>query len=1101
MNVQDCRLGKSIANLLGTFHSSRSCQCSSYEIEWAIERGPHFMIPRTNLILFFISIVVTLIPAATVLFFSVFFHMYYVLHRDNTHSKSAIEKIKKSLRILLIQLLVPFLMVTFPMTFIFISPLCECISNAVVLSVFGVTAFHPIVHNLILLGITPTYRAIIVTLLRKIRAGLWSWGRLSSFVFSMVYISEQAQYIREDFLHIIFCISAFLNLVSLFCLIKQTPPNQAKIRNFLLFMQIMVITIGIYTDFLMKPIPLFPAIAGICTGILCTIIPPPTVMGILILLYVWLAAAIGFCIFFRHQTLLSDNGKLSKSRFDLGWAVERGPHFIIARTNLILAFITVVVTFIPAAVALFLAVFFHMSYVLNRDNTHSKSAINKIRRSLRILLIQLMVPFVMVAFPMTFIFVSPLCECISNEVVLSVFGITAFHPIVHNLILLGITPTYRAIIVGALRKIRGRALGGVEPQANMSVVPSSMRDRRRLPKNRTNLKEFGTAQKSRFSETMLFGVLEDADDDGHSHFSYRRPVGSRWRDVENTVISIEFYLGSQTRLIFAFILTEEFWKNCFRRHAVWSQRDANGLIIKDINLNIIANKYARMLYNAINRTRGSSRHLVSFEVLIAIKFWPVGQTYEDIEYSGTEINAKNRFRRDVVWGQRGIERMPTIYLSEEAQYIRQIILHVLFCISTFLNFASLYCLINQTPPNQAKIRNFLLFVQIIVILIGIYTDLLMVPIPLMPAISGICTEIETENMGIQGCLLLLYVWLAAAIFFCIFFRHQTLLSGKRKLSKAVDSNLSKKEKKYTAKIAAWRQKLCYHHFSILADDWKSRMLIFSALFIPIAIAVTYSVWSFDSTQVDEIMFTSPFNLGWATLRGPHFIIARSSVILFFISTVVVLIPVAFVMFGCIFIHMYYVLHKDNTQSTSTICKIRRSLCILLIQRCSKGLVQLLVPFVMIAGPTTIMFLSMLCECIPFEVNISLFGVIACHPLVHNLILLGITPTYRARILALLRKLRGRVLHGAKPLVSVSAAPTSLRVRPFAYESDKSKGLAAVISIEFYLGSQTRLILAVILTEGIWKNCFRRHAIWSQRDGIEIFELCQLLSDSLANDLL
>lgn len=54
----------------------------------------------------------------------------------------------------------------------------------------------------------------------------------------MVYISEQAQYIREDFLHIIFCISAFLNLVSLFCLIKQTPPNQAKIRNFLLFMQV-----------------------------------------------------------------------------------------------------------------------------------------------------------------------------------------------------------------------------------------------------------------------------------------------------------------------------------------------------------------------------------------------------------------------------------------------------------------------------------------------------------------------------------------------------------------------------------------------------------------------------------------------------------------------------------------------------------------------------------------------------------------------------------------------------------------------------------------------------------------------------------------------
>uniref|UniRef100_A0A8R1Z3V6 G protein-coupled receptor n=1 Tax=Pristionchus pacificus TaxID=54126 RepID=A0A8R1Z3V6_PRIPA len=109
-------------------------------------------------------------------------------------------------------------------------------------------------------------------------------------------------------------------------------------------------------------------------------------------------------------------------------------------------------------------------------------------------------------------------------------------------------------------------------------------------------------------------------------FLYRRPVGSRWRDVENinltilplvdfrtfidpcllleggeralgieraqregrgharetrvdqemgTVIGIEFYLGSQTRLIFAVILTEETWKNCFRRHAIWSQRDVD----------------------------------------------------------------------------------------------------------------------------------------------------------------------------------------------------------------------------------------------------------------------------------------------------------------------------------------------------------------------------------------------------------------------------------------------------------------------------------------------------------------------------------------------
>ncbi|KAF8374816.1 hypothetical protein PRIPAC_81245 [Pristionchus pacificus] len=98
---------------------------------------------------------------------------------------------------------------------------------------------------------------------------------------------------------------------------------------------------------------------------------------------------------------------------------------------------------------------------------------------------------------------------------------------------------------------------------DMTELAYAIRDR--LRESRTRV---GTAQKSQFSETMLFGVLEDADDDGHSHFSYRRSFAA--------VISAEFYLGSRTRLIFAFIKkTEEFWKNCFRRHAVWSQRDVD----------------------------------------------------------------------------------------------------------------------------------------------------------------------------------------------------------------------------------------------------------------------------------------------------------------------------------------------------------------------------------------------------------------------------------------------------------------------------------------------------------------------------------------------
>ncbi|GMS98121.1 hypothetical protein PENTCL1PPCAC_20296, partial [Pristionchus entomophagus] len=104
-----------------------------------------------------------------------------------------------------------------------------------------------------------------------------------------------------------------LNMISLYCLIKETPPHQAKIRNYILLTQAAVILNGIYVDILMEPIPLFPAVAGICTGILCRAgVRPHSVMGGLFISYIWLAACIFFCCFFRHQTLLPHASQLSK---------------------------------------------------------------------------------------------------------------------------------------------------------------------------------------------------------------------------------------------------------------------------------------------------------------------------------------------------------------------------------------------------------------------------------------------------------------------------------------------------------------------------------------------------------------------------------------------------------------------------------------------------------------------------------------------------------------------------------------------------------------------------------------------------------------------
>lgn len=55
---------------------------------------------------------------------------------------------------------------------------------------------------------------------------------------TMVFLSAGAQYDLQTGQRILFGISTLFNLVSLYCLIKETPPNQAKIRNYLLMTQV-----------------------------------------------------------------------------------------------------------------------------------------------------------------------------------------------------------------------------------------------------------------------------------------------------------------------------------------------------------------------------------------------------------------------------------------------------------------------------------------------------------------------------------------------------------------------------------------------------------------------------------------------------------------------------------------------------------------------------------------------------------------------------------------------------------------------------------------------------------------------------------------------
>ncbi|KAF8372560.1 hypothetical protein PRIPAC_78989, partial [Pristionchus pacificus] len=95
----------------------------------------------------------------------------------------------------------------------------------------------------------------------------------------------------------------------------------------------------------------------------------------------------------------------------------------------------------------------------------------------------------------------------------------------------------------------------------------------------------------------------------------------------------------------------------------------------------------------------------------------------------------------------------------------------------------------------------------------------------------------------------------------------------------------------------------------------------------------------------------------------------------------ILASVALVVF-LLFIHLFYTLRQDKSKrSPSALQKILRSTIVLFI--------QLGVPGLIVVIPGGILCLGVVFQIFSFEMCIALFYLIPFHPLVHNLILLGI----------------------------------------------------------------------------------------------------------------
>ncbi|GMT22581.1 hypothetical protein PFISCL1PPCAC_13878, partial [Pristionchus fissidentatus] len=137
---------------------------------------------------------------------------------------------------------------------------------------------------------------------------------------------------------------------------------------------------------------------------------------------------------------------------NVSWIRQRGSYFFQRRTTalVVLAFAAILIA--GSAASFLLIVFGHMFFVLNVEtNMRSLANSSKIRRSLKILFAQLMIPLGVFLFPAMVLFTGIATEAWPGfEICLSMLGVIMLHSVVHNILLLAVTPAYRKFVVSLI---------------------------------------------------------------------------------------------------------------------------------------------------------------------------------------------------------------------------------------------------------------------------------------------------------------------------------------------------------------------------------------------------------------------------------------------------------------------------------------------------------------------------------------------------------------------------------------------------------------------------------------------------------------------------
>eukprot|EP00080_Pristionchus_pacificus_P000336 PDM60356.1 G protein-coupled receptor [Pristionchus pacificus] len=184
-----------------------------------------------------------------------------------------------------------------------------------------------------------------------------------------VFISLSAQNALFSAQKVLFLFSFVLNAISLTCLLKRTPAHQDVIRNYLILLQIMIITFDIVFDAAVEPMPLFPIAGGYCCGWLCTVGIPPTLTMRCFYSFA-LAIFYGPALYYTMKTIDQATVERVIDDSDLGWVRGRGLYH-----------------FEPKGL-----VTTGLGLTLTASPNRSEASTKAIKRSLKILFIQVFVP-------------------------------------------------------------------------------------------------------------------------------------------------------------------------------------------------------------------------------------------------------------------------------------------------------------------------------------------------------------------------------------------------------------------------------------------------------------------------------------------------------------------------------------------------------------------------------------------------------------------------------------------------------------------------------------------------------------------------------------